>query len=157
VDDDRLIELYSGALASVYAPYDEDYGYVTLESFLSRKPVITARDSGGTLEFVEDGANGFVCEPAAASIGAAINRLARDRGLAARLGDAGFARASQVSWNGVIEKLVGSRPPSLGGPFSPPSYGEPRRSVRGERGAREGGDSGFGIRDSTKPQRRART
>ena len=30
-----------GALAVVYTPFDEDYGYVTLESFLARKPVIT--------------------------------------------------------------------------------------------------------------------
>lgn len=114
VDDDRLIELYGGALATVYAPFDEDYGYVTLESFLSRKPVITARDSGGTLEFVEDGVNGFVCDQSPEAIGAAINRLARDRTLAARLGDAGFERASHVTWNGVVEKLVGSRDSGFG-------------------------------------------
>ena len=60
VGDDRLIELYAGALAVVYAPYDEDYGYVTLEAFLARKPVITAEDSGGTLEFVEDSVNGLI-------------------------------------------------------------------------------------------------
>ena len=53
VDDDSCIELYAGALAVVYAPFDEDFGYVTLEAFLARKPVITARDSGGPLEFVD--------------------------------------------------------------------------------------------------------
>lgn len=110
VDDDRLIDLYAGALASVYAPYDEDYGYVTLESFLSRKPVITARDSGGTLEFVEDGGNGLVCEPAPEAIGAAINRLAGDRALAARLGEAGWSRAASVTWHGVVEKLTDAMP-----------------------------------------------
>lgn len=70
IDDDALLGLLAGALGIVYAPYDEDYGYVTLEAFLARKPVVTARDSGGTLEFVEDGVNGFVChpEPARASI-----------------------------------------------------------------------------------------
>ena len=39
----------------VFAPFDEDFGYVTLESFLAHKPVITATDAGGPLEFVEDG------------------------------------------------------------------------------------------------------
>ncbi len=34
------------------SPFDEDYGYVTLESFLSHKPVITTTDAGGPLEFV---------------------------------------------------------------------------------------------------------
>ena len=104
---DDLVALYAGALGVVYAPYDEDYGYVTLEAFLSHKPVITATDSGGTLEFVRDGENGFVCEPDAAAIGAAIQRLGDSRMLAARLGDAGFERARAITWDGVVEKLVG--------------------------------------------------
>jgi glycosyltransferase involved in cell wall biosynthesis len=82
-------------------------GYVTLEAFLSEKPVITATDSGGTLEFVRDGENGFVCTPDPAAIGAAITRLAADRQLAARLGQAGLARARTVTWDGVVEQLLG--------------------------------------------------
>jgi len=107
VSDDRLLELYAGALGVVYAPFDEDYGYVTLEAFLARKPVVTARDSGGTLEFVQDGVNGFVCEPDAGAMAEAFSRLARDRGRASSLGDAGFERARLVTWDGVIETLVG--------------------------------------------------
>lgn len=104
---DELVTLYAGALAVVYVPYDEDYGYVTLEAFLSGKPVITCRDSGGTLEFVVDGENGFVCQPEPAAVGAAIARLAADRRLAARLGAAGQARARTVTWDGVVEQLLG--------------------------------------------------
>ena len=107
IDDQQLVELYAEALAVVYAPVDEDYGYITLEAFLARKPVVTASDSGGTLEFVEDGVNGAVCAPQAEAIGAAINRLVADRSRAAALGGAGYERARQVTWNGVIEQLVG--------------------------------------------------
>jgi glycosyltransferase involved in cell wall biosynthesis len=107
VSDDRLLELYAGALGVVYAPFDEDYGYVTLEAFLARKPVVTARDSGGTLEFVQDGVNGFICEPDAGAMADAFSRLAQDRGRASSLGDAGFERARLVTWDGVIETLVG--------------------------------------------------
>ena len=106
VDDDRLIELYRDALAVVYPPYDEDFGYVTLESFLACKPVVTCTDSGGPNEFVVDGVNGFVCEPAPAAIAAAINRLTDDRRLAAALGEAGREAARLITWDGVIEKLV---------------------------------------------------
>ena len=106
VDEEGLINLYKGALAIVYTPFDEDYGYVTLESFLARKPVITATDSGGPLEFVRDGVNGTVVEPLDEAIAAAINRLAADRSKAARLGDAGYERARLVTWDGVIEHLV---------------------------------------------------
>ena len=107
VDDEKLVELYAGALGVVYAPFDEDYGYITLEAFLSRKPVITASDSGGTLEFVEDGVSGIVCEPRTEAIASAINDLAADRGRAASLGAVGFERAQRVTWDGVIEQLVG--------------------------------------------------
>ena len=61
VNDDTLIELYAGALGVIYVPYDEDYGYVTLESFLARRPILTTEDAGGPLEFVKDGINGTVC------------------------------------------------------------------------------------------------
>lgn len=107
LDDQGLVDLYAGALAVVYVPYDEDYGYVTLEAFLSRKPVITATDSGGPLEFVEHEVNGMVCDPDPKAIGAAIMELAASRARAASMGDAGHARASLVTWDGVIEKLLG--------------------------------------------------
>jgi len=106
VSDETLLELYAGALAIAFVPYDEDYGLVTLEAFLSRKPVVTANDSGGTLEFVEDGVNGVVCAPEADAVADALNRLVADRGLAASLGDAGYERARHITWDTVIEKLV---------------------------------------------------
>jgi glycosyltransferase involved in cell wall biosynthesis len=107
IDDRQLVGLYANALAVVYPPIDEDYGYVTLEAFLARKPIVTTTDAGGPLEFVEDGVNGIVAEPTAESIAAAIARLAADRSLARRLGDAGFERARLITWDGVVERLVG--------------------------------------------------
>jgi glycosyltransferase involved in cell wall biosynthesis len=106
-DDRRLAALYADALAVIYTPYDEDYGYVTLEAFLAHKPVITAHDSGGTLEFVTDGATGLVTATDPEAIGAAVGQLAANRQLALALGKAGFARAREITWDGVVERLVG--------------------------------------------------
>jgi glycosyltransferase involved in cell wall biosynthesis len=106
VADDQLIELYAGALGVVYPPYDEDFGYVTLESFLARKPVITCTDSGGPNEFVVEGVNGIVCEPQPEAVAEAMSRLAANRGRAASMGDAGHDLARTITWDGVIEKLV---------------------------------------------------
>jgi glycosyltransferase involved in cell wall biosynthesis len=106
VDDDQLIELYSGALGVLFTPFDEDYGYVTLEAFLSRKPIVTTTDAGGPLEFVVDGVNGMVCAPAPEALAAAVNRLAANRSGAARLGDAGYDCARAITWEGVVEALV---------------------------------------------------
>jgi len=109
VGDEELLTLYAGAVGVVYTPYDEDFGYVTLEAFLARKPVITARDSGGTLEFVQAGVNGWVCDPTPESIADAFAELAAKPARSAALGDAGYQRAHLVTWDGVVERLVGSQ------------------------------------------------
>jgi glycosyltransferase involved in cell wall biosynthesis len=114
IDAAALVDLYAGALAVVFPPFDEDYGYITLEGFLARRPVITTTDAGGPLEFVEEGRTGIVCEPAPAALGAAIARLAADRHLASSLGNAGYERAIAIKWDGVIERLVESSPVPAG-------------------------------------------
>jgi len=108
VGDEELLSLYADARAVVYVPYDEDFGYVTLEAFLARKPVLTCRDSGGTLEFVVDGVNGAICDPTPEALASAINRYAASAALAASHGEAGEARARAITWDGVIEALVGT-------------------------------------------------
>jgi glycosyltransferase involved in cell wall biosynthesis len=55
---------------------------------------------------VEDGVNGVVCVPEADAVADALNRLVADTGLAASLGEAGYERARQITWDDVIEKLV---------------------------------------------------
>jgi glycosyltransferase involved in cell wall biosynthesis len=108
VDDQQLVDLYAGALAVVFPPFNEDYGYVTLEAFLAEKPVVTTTDAGGPLEFVADGLTGLVVAPEAEAIGWAINQLAADRRRAAALGRAGSERAQAITWDGVVDRLVGS-------------------------------------------------
>ena len=108
VDAEHLVRLYAGALGVVFPPFDEDYGYVTLEAFLARKRVVTTGDAGGPLEFVEDSVNGMIAEPTPESLGAAISRLAADRARARSLGDAGYDRARSITWDGVVERLLGS-------------------------------------------------
>lgn len=108
VEDRAAVDLYVDSLAVFYAPYDEDYGYVTVEGFKCAKPVITAADSGGVLEFVEDGKNGFVCSPdAPREIAARIDALYRDRELARKLGEAGMKKVAGIGWDEVVSRLVG--------------------------------------------------
>jgi glycosyltransferase involved in cell wall biosynthesis len=108
VTDDQIVDLYAGALAVVFPPYDEDYGYVTLESFLSHKPIVTTSDAGGPNEFVSDGSNGRVTEPQPEAIGEALTALDRDRRRAARMGDEGYDLARGITWSGVIDRLTGA-------------------------------------------------
>jgi len=106
VSDDELIGHYAGALAVAYAPQDEDYGYVTLEAFLAGKPVVTAQDAGGVLEWVEDGVTGLVTDGTPEAMGAAIDRLAEDPAWARELGEAGRRRVASLGWGPVVDRLL---------------------------------------------------
>ena len=107
VPDDDLVARLATALAVVYSPFDEDYGYATLQAFLAGKPVITTPDSGGVLEWVEHEVTGLVTDGTPQGMADAIDRLAADADLAAGLGAAGRARAEKLSWAAVVETLVG--------------------------------------------------
>lgn len=105
VSDDELVELYAGALAVYYAPVDEDYGLVTLEAFTAAKPVLTALDSGGVLEFVRDRVNGRVLPPNRRAFGTAIDELHSKRMLARQMGKAGADAAREITWRNCIRQL----------------------------------------------------
>src|SRR5207244_5028282 len=106
VDDPALASLYAGAAAIVFPPYDEDYGYITLEAFLSRKPVVTTGDAGGPLEFVIDGVTGLVTASDAESLGAAMSKIVAAPTRATAMGDAGYERVRGISWDEAIDKIV---------------------------------------------------
>lgn len=108
VPDERLLELYWGALAVFYGPYDEDFGYVTLEGMAARRPVVATADSGGPLEFVRDGTNGLVVPPRPRAIASAFDRLATDGDQLTAMGAAGRATVADrvPEWPEVVERLL---------------------------------------------------
>ncbi len=108
VSDDRKLELFAHALAVVVPPFDEDYGYVTLEAMLSERAVITCTDSGGPMEFIEHGRNGLICAPEPEAMAAAMDALWEDRALARRLGRAGRAHYAEldITWEHAVECLL---------------------------------------------------
>ena len=111
VSDQELLDLYAKSLAVYYAPHNEDYGYVTLEAFASYKPVITAHDSGGVLEFVKHDYNGLIVDPNSDAIAKGFNSLIEDATLCQRLGENGAsfiesAGLSQAGWDHVVNSLL---------------------------------------------------
>ncbi len=109
VSDDRLHELYRGALGVFFGPYDEDYGYVTIEAFAAARPVVTLTDSGGPLEFVRDSESGLVTAPTPVAIAEAFDRLWSDREAARTWGLAGhrLVRETVPEWSEVVNRLLG--------------------------------------------------
>ena len=104
--DEEMIEHLARCRAVVFPPFNEDYGFVTVEAFMCGKPVITCVDSGGPSELVRDGVNGYVTEPAPDAMAQAMRRLMDDRNLAQRLGEAGHEMASRMTWAKAIQQLL---------------------------------------------------
>ena len=108
VSEPEMIELYAGALAICYLPFDEDYGYVTVEGMLSGKPVVVPVDGGGATELVEDSQEGFVVEPKPQALAESLDSLYQDKERARRMGIRGREKilAMNLSWQNVVERLI---------------------------------------------------
>ena len=108
VDDETLLDNFARAGAVLYPPKDEDYGYVTLQSMLSGKAVVTCSDSGGVLEFVKDRETGLVASPTAVSLAAAMDEVWQEKNVAEKLGQAGLKDYDtyNISWENVVYTLL---------------------------------------------------
>jgi len=102
------LDLYGNCLAVMFVPIDEDLGYVTLEAMLCAKAVLTASDSGGPLDFVEDGQTGCVRHPDIVQMAEAMDQLWSDRARTRAMGRAGHARYAdmRLGWSRVLECLL---------------------------------------------------
>lgn len=108
ISQNEMIAWYANALAVFFGPYDEDYGFVTLEAMLASKPVLTCADSGGPLEFVTDRETGFVCEPEPDDIASRIDWLCANRRAACDLGRSARAHydSLDISWCSIVDHLL---------------------------------------------------
>jgi len=108
VQESEVIELYANALGVCYLPFDEDYGYVTLEGMLAAKPVVVARDGGGATEFIEHGSEGLIIDPDPRAIAEALDSLYTQRERARAMGQRGREKlkAMNLSWDHVVESLI---------------------------------------------------
>lgn len=106
LDEDALVGHLARCRAVVFPPFNEDYGFVTVEAFSSAKPVVTCTDSGGPAELVRDGVTGFVTAPTPEDLALALRRLADDPGQAERLGRAGHRVAAAMTWEATLPRLL---------------------------------------------------
>ena len=108
VSEEALADLYARCLAVYYAPVDEDFGLVPYEAFHSEKPVVTTVDAGGPLEVVADRSTGLVVEPRAAAVAEGVVWLDANRDEAQAFGRRGRELAESVTWDAVIDRLIGT-------------------------------------------------
>ena len=107
VTESELLHYFAHCRAVCFPPLDEDYGFVTVEAFASRKAVVTCRDSGGPAELVEDGVHGYVCDPTPAALAQRLRHLSDDARLAEQLGQQAWAKGAGLAWPQAVARLTG--------------------------------------------------
>jgi len=108
VPDEEYLDWLANCRAVYYAPFDEDYGFATIEAFLAEKPVLTFGDSGEPQVMVgKTGAGWIVDAPnaeALAAVTAKVSALPAETLHAVGYSARPFARS--IHWDGVILELV---------------------------------------------------
>lgn len=106
LDEAGLIDHYARCRAVFFAPFHEDYGFVTGEAFASAKAVLTAADSGGPAEQVRDGESGYIVPADPGAMADRLDGWAGDAALAERMGRAGQRAIAALSWPETIGRLL---------------------------------------------------
>jgi len=103
---ERMIDHLARCRAVAFVPWNEDYGFVTVEAFMCGKPVLTVSDSGGPSELVQDGVSGYVTAPTSEALAVGLREIMSDRTRAIRMGEAGAVTAHAMTWAGAVDQLL---------------------------------------------------
>ena len=106
ITDEEMLDHMARCRAVAFVPWNEDYGFVTVEAFMCARPVVTVSDSGGPAELVRDGESGFVTAPTPTALAGALGAVMADRTRAIQMGEAGLAVASRMTWSDAVDTLL---------------------------------------------------
>lgn len=105
ISDAELVATLNRAALLLCTSRLEPFGFATLEANACGLPVVAVAE-GGIRETVQDGVNGFLVDPEAASIASAASRLLQNPELARQMGENAAANV-QRTWNveGSVDRL----------------------------------------------------
>jgi glycosyltransferase involved in cell wall biosynthesis len=109
ISEEEKVKILSDCLAAAYLPHDEDsYGYPSVEASHASKCILTTSDSGGVIELVENGQNGYVSQPTPQALAECLDKLYLDRQVTSKMGEKAteYLAKLNISWDHVVEKLT---------------------------------------------------
>jgi glycosyltransferase involved in cell wall biosynthesis len=108
ISDKEKYDFYANCLGVAFIPFDEDFGYITIEAFKSSKPVITCFDSGCPPMLVQHEKSGYIVNPTAQELADAMDMLYENSKHAVEMGQNANERLKElnINWETVIERLV---------------------------------------------------
>ncbi|MEO7211645.1 glycosyltransferase family 1 protein [Mucilaginibacter sp.] len=99
INHNQLAVLYASADVFLFPSVSETYGNVVLEAMASGLPCVIA-DGGGSKDFIDQGVNGFKCQPYnAKEYAAKIRMLLANQAMRARFIEEGLQYSSNFSWD----------------------------------------------------------
>lgn len=100
--------LLAKSIGCIYTPFNEDYGYITLEAMYSHKPVLTVQDSGEPHAFIQHEKTGLSVETSPQALADAMDALYNDKRRAQSYGDAAFdyIQSLAIGWEHTIPRLL---------------------------------------------------
>lgn len=106
LDDGAKADLYRRAMLAVNPSLAESFGISTLEAWAHSTPVV-AIDSPVNRSVIQDGVNGLLTDPDAASLAVGITNLLAEPAIPASMGEAGRLRAeTEFSWRSSAGALI---------------------------------------------------
>ena len=106
ISDEELVDYYAKALFIPFAPIDEDYGYVTLEAFRSKKMVLTCKDSGEPNNMVINDVNGFVVERDKKKFAKKVDHIVANPKETKQYGEQGYQLSLNINWDNTIKTFI---------------------------------------------------
>ncbi len=107
LNHDELSRCYAACDAFVLPSRVETQGLVAMEAMWFRKPILVASSVVSATELVDEGQNGYIVEPDNdTQLAALLEKLAHAPELRAKLGGAGYEKASVFSPPRIITALV---------------------------------------------------
>ncbi len=99
VDHEHLSVLYASSDVFLFTSISESYGNVVIEAMASGLPCVIA-DGGGSRNFIQQGKNGFLCQPNQADDYLdKITKVLQDDGLHQQFVAEGLRYSKSFSWN----------------------------------------------------------
>lgn len=104
LSDEEKEYYYANCIAVPFIPLDEDYGYITVEAMMHKKPVITLEDAGGPTEFVRDGVTGYIAT--AETLAEKIDFYANHIDLAKLHGENAYEVVNKITWPRCLNMIL---------------------------------------------------
>ncbi|MBF0485347.1 MAG: glycosyltransferase family 4 protein [Candidatus Omnitrophica bacterium] len=104
VSDHEMLKLYQNSFAVLFTPFNEDWGFIPLEAMACGKPCV-AVNRGGPRESVQNGETGLLVDPDPAAFSGAMDKLANDPALVARIKTAGLEHVKKFTWAKFVETI----------------------------------------------------